>query len=90
MEHNNFVPHRIALEDRSSLSVTGVEHVERFDENSIVLETTEGLLIIEGESLHIGSLRVDGGELAVEGRIDALAYEETSASRPGLLGRLFG
>ena len=69
---------------------SGVEDVERFDENTIVMSTTAGTLVITGENLHIGKLSLDGGELHVDGQIDALSYEDQSYGRSGLLHRLFG
>ncbi len=43
------------------------------------------------ESLHIGKLSLDGGELHVDGRIDALTYEDAPEVRGGgLFSRLFG
>ena len=89
MAYEHSLVHRLTLEGRERLSVTGVEHVERFDETGIVLVTAAGLLEISGEELHIGKLSLDGGELWVEGRIDTLCYEEQE-SRRGLLQRLFG
>ena len=47
-------------------------------------------LTITGEGLHIGQLSLEGGELHVDGRVDAIAYEEADQSRGGLLRRLFG
>ena len=35
-------PHRVVLEERGALSVSGVEEVERFDEEEIVMNTTAG------------------------------------------------
>ena len=35
-------------------------------------------------------LSLDGGELHVDGKIDAVMYEDQSAPRASLLGRLFG
>ena len=75
---------------RSHLSVTGVEDVDRFDENEIVMNTSEGVLVVTGENLHIGKLSLDGGELHVDGRIDSLAFEDAPASRGGFLSRLLG
>ena len=82
--------HRVELLGRESLTVTGVEDVERFDEAEIVMNTAQGVLIVTGEGLHIGKLSLDGGELHVDGRIETLAYEDASAARGGLLARLFG
>ena len=86
----NPAPHRLTLDGRDKLTVSGVEDVERFDENEIVMNTTEGLLIVSGENLHIGKLSLDGGELHVDGRVDALSYEDGGGARGGLFSRLFG
>lgn len=82
--------HRLELNGRESLTVSGVEDVERFDETGIVMSTVEGTLVITGEDLHIGKLSLDGGELHVDGRIDSLTYEDQGPSRGGFLSRLFG
>ncbi|MDD5905228.1 MAG: sporulation protein YabP [Clostridiales bacterium] len=83
--------HRLELEGRERLTVSGVEDVERFDESCIVMSTCVGTLIISGEDLHIGKLSLDGGELHVDGHIDAVTYEESAQQRgASLLSRLFG
>lgn len=82
-------PHHLILEDRERLTVSGVEEVESFDENTIVMVTCQGALVVRGEGLHIEKLSLDGGDLKVEGAIDALLYEEGRDEKPGLLARLF-
>lgn len=82
-------PHRLELMDRAHLTVSGVEDVERFDETGIVMATSAGLLTVTGEGLHIGQLSLEGGELHVDGRIDAISYEEPSEGG-GWLRRLLG
>ena len=82
-------PQRIELSGRESLTVSGVEDVERFDETEIVMNTSLGVLVVTGDSLHIGKLSLDGGELHVDGRIDGVNYEEEQPSRSGLFSRLF-
>ena len=89
-ENPAYTSHQLTLEGRERLTVSGVEDVERFDENTIVMSTTAGTLVITGENLHIGKLSLDGGELHVDGQIDALSYEDQSYGRSGLLHRLFG
>ena len=64
--------HHVILEGREQLSVSGVEEVESFDENSIVMSTCKGTLVVRGEDLHIEKLSLDGGDLKVEGDIDSL------------------
>ena len=83
--------HRLELDGRESLTVSGVEDVERFDENTIVLSTSRGAMVVAGENLHIEKLSLDGGDLKVEGRVNALLYEADRGSRSGgLLSRLLG
>lgn len=84
-------PHHVTMEERSSLTVSGVSDVERFDENEIVMSTSRGTLVVRGEELHIEKLSLDGGDLKVEGSVDALVYEDDGDGRErGLLARLFG
>ena len=89
-ENPAYTNHQLTLEGRERLTVSGVEDVERFDENSIVMSTTAGTLVIAGENLHIGKLSLDGGDLRVEGSIDSLTYEDGGRERGGLFSRLFG
>lgn len=81
--------HRLELDGREHLVVSGVEDVDRFDETEIVMSTSAGTLVVTGENLHIGKLSLDGGELHVDGTIEALTYEDGGAARGGLLARLF-
>ena len=82
--------HRLELTGREHLLISGVEDVERFDETGIVMSTSVGTLVVTGEDLHIGKLSLEGGELHVDGRIDAVSYEEDTASRGGFFSRFFG
>lgn len=81
-------PHHVVMEERRRLSVSGVEDVERFDENTIVLSTTQGAMTVTGENLHIEKLSLDGGDLKVEGEIESLVYEEDRGSTGGFFARL--
>ena len=82
--------HRILLEDREQLTISGVEEVESFDDTTIRMTTLLGELEVQGEGLHIEKLSLDGGDLKVEGTINALVYESQGRERGGLFGRLFG
>lgn len=87
---NRTLYHQLQLDGREKLTVSGVEDVERFDENAIVMSTCAGTLVITGEDLHIGKLSLEGGELKVEGRIDSLEYEEDAPVSGGFFSHLFG
>ncbi|QEK11084.1 sporulation protein YabP [Crassaminicella thermophila] len=82
----------IILESREKLSVSGVEHVTSFDENTIVLETTKGILTIKGNSLDINKLNLDDGNVVVEGTVDAIIYSDRDSignKGIGFLGKMF-
>ena len=83
-------PHRLALDGRRRLNLDGVHDVESFDENLLVLETARGTLVVRGEGLRLQSLSPDGGQVNVEGQIDALIYEDAERGGGGFLHRLFG
>ena len=90
-EELNVLGHRLELDGRERLVVTGVEEVERFDEEEIVMSTVRGTMVVRGTGLHIEKLSLDGGELKVEGNVDALTYEdEGGGERTGFFARLFG
>lgn len=81
--------HEIRLENREKLTVSNVQEVESFDENTIALLTGRGLLIIRGENLQLKSLSIDGGQVSVRGTVHSLDYEEPR-NAGGFFHRLFG
>ena len=83
-------PHKITLDGRSRLTMTGVTEVESFDENMIVLNTTRGTLVIRGEGLHLQLLSLDGGQVHVDGPVVSLPYEDSAREAGGFFARLFG
>ena len=66
--------HTLMLDNRSRLSLTGVEDVSGFNEEAVSVRTTDGTLIIRGSGLHIDELNLDSGDVSIEGRVDAMQY----------------
>lgn len=82
----------LSLTDRKVLELGGVEDVIRFDEESAVFSTSAGTLTVDGSDLHIRVLDLDSGHVSVDGKIDAMLYEDPTAEqkeRSGLFARLF-
>ncbi len=69
----------IILKDRRRLMVSGVNHVESFNEDCIVLDTELGILVVRGAGMHINKLNVETSELDVEGDIGACEYLDNGA-----------
>ncbi len=82
------LPHKLTLDGRSRLNLTGVREVESFDEGMVVLHTTRGTLVVRGDGLHLQMLSLDGGQVHVDGTVNSLTYEDNSQSG-GFFSRLF-
>ena len=80
-------PHAVTLTDRKRLSITGVEDVDCFNEQIVVLKTPLGTLTVTGAGLNVSQLNVEDGRVSVEGEVDALEY--TGGKKKGGLSRLF-
>ena len=83
-EQTPVLPHDLTLSGREKLSMTGVTEVVRFDDETIILHTSLGTLAVHGTDLKLKTLSLEGGQVAVEGQIAALIYEE-----PRPTGRLW-
>lgn len=83
------LPHKLTLQGRSNLSMTGVTEVASFDENAVILHTELGTLIVQGKDLQLKTLSTDSGQVIVEGKVSALVYEEPRPAG-GFWSRMFG
>lgn len=81
--------HKLTLEGRNKLSITGVTDAESFDETVAVLETARGTLIVRGANLHVEQLNLEAGEVRLTGEVDSLSYEENRQTQGSFLQRLF-
>ena len=81
--------HAVSLDDRRKAIISGVEDVDSFNEQMVILATTEGKLTITGSNLNISKLNLEEGALVVEGEVSALEYSGRSKEARGVLGRLF-
>lgn len=82
--------HAVTMLDRGHLDITGVERVESFDHQEIVLVTALGVLRITGENLHIQGLDLETGMCGVNGSVESLTYKDGKAAqrRGNMLQRL--
>lgn len=78
------LPHRLALDERRNLSVTGVTEVVSFDETAAVLNTAAGMLVVQGEGLQLKQLSEEDGRVAVVGQVSALHYEQPKTAESWL------
>lgn len=66
--------HNVVLKRRKQLEITGVKHVDSFDNEEFLLETTMGFLAIRGQQLKMKNLNVEQGVVLIDGKIIDLVY----------------
>ena len=71
------MPHNLILEDRRTLTVSGVSDVDSFDEQTVVVFTD------------INRLSVEVGELLMEGHISSLTYTDEPQKGGGFFSKVF-
>ena len=69
MEERILKGHKVSLFNRNNGIISGVKEVISFDPNEIILDTEQGMLMIQGEELHVTKLTVEKGEVELEGLV---------------------
>lgn len=82
-EQKPALPHKLQLNDRRTLTLTGVTEVLSFDEDIVTARTDLGILEIRGSGLKLKTLSPDGGQVHIEGSIFALIYEDPRPAKTG-------
>ena len=88
MESRIIIPHKITLENRNTMAVTGVLQVVSYDEYRIILRTDYGTLSIQGRDLVAGEISSSQNTLKLTGRVETLQYKAARDKSEGLLARI--
>lgn len=94
MEENKIMSasHKVMMQNRKGGTITGITDVLSFDVKEILLETTQGMLLIKGNDLHVNRLLLEKGEVELDGKIDSLTYSEMHTGQKqgeSLFSRMF-
>ncbi len=81
--------HTISLKDRSSLVISGVDHIYSFNDKKVELLTSLGRLIVEGENLDMNKLNLEENIISVEGTINSLNYAKEKKPEEKFLKKVF-
>lgn len=81
MEREEGLPHKLTVEERKKLNLTGVTEVLHFEEDMARLLTSRGTVAVHGQELRLKCLSLDGGLVSVTGKIDAVIYEQERVKR---------
>ena len=85
--------HRVVIEGKKRISVSGVEDIDSFNENEAVFLCVAGMMTVSGEDLHISRLSLEEGIISIDGEIFSVDYADLSEQRThkqGFLSKLFG
>ena len=82
------LPPNIIVENRRSVTATGITRIVSYDEFSATLETQQGTLVIGGKGIQVSELSIQTGELKIFGQIEYLQYSEPTQSAGGFFRRL--
>ena len=84
---NDMTNHKVSLQSRNAIQITGVTNVESASESGMVLYVGSTLLTIEGENLKVQKIDVDAGNVEAVGLVKSMKYSD-SKSKGGLLKKL--
>lgn len=75
-KEKSFKESLITLSNRKNLTVTGVEKVYEATENRVQLRVSGSNFMILGESLALGKLDIDRGQVEIDGNIREMKFND--------------
>ncbi len=77
MEQSNISKsHKLSMDNRKHLTLTGIKDVVSFDLTQILLESTLGMIHIKGSDIKVTRLSLEKGEVDIEGTVDSIVYSD--------------
>ena len=89
---NNSYNHLVTLNERKSLTMSGVKKIENFDDEEFLLDTVMGHLLIKGEDLELLKMDSMAGSASIKGLINSFSYIDDIKKKKdetGIISRLF-
>lgn len=77
----NHLSHKLIVDQRERINLTGATEVIRFDDDIVEVNTCCGTMTILGEELRLKCLSLEDGALVVQGRIHAVSYQDPRPRR---------
>ena len=77
MEQSNISKsHKLSMDNRKRLTLTGIKDVVSFDLTQILLESTLGMIHNKGSDIKVTRLSLEKGEVDIEGTVDSIVYSD--------------
>lgn len=80
-DHGTPLPHKLTLDERKKLNLTGAREVIHFDEELVELGTFQGTLVVQGRDLRLKCLSLEDGAVVIQGTITGVFYDEPKPRR---------
>ena len=77
MEQSNISKsHKLSMDNRKRLTLTGIKDVVSFDLTQILLESTLGMIHIKGSDIKVTRLSLEKGDVDIEGTVHSFVYSD--------------
>ena len=88
---NNIIGHKINIEERNTIMLSGIKKLNSFDENEFFVDSIMGKILIKGEKLELMKLDTYQGNLSIKGVIDSVLYLDDNKKNKTdtIMSRLF-
>ena len=80
-ESQGGLSHKLTLDERKKLALTGAKEVIHFDEERVELDTCRGIVTVHGSEMRLKCLSLDDGSVVIQGTIAAIIYDEPRQKR---------
>ena len=74
---------QILISDRTKVEIDGVSAVTAFDEDGVILESSLGMIAVEGKELRIENFEKATSKMLIVGKISGVFYLEKSEKKKG-------
>ncbi|MGL5693539.1 MAG: YabP/YqfC family sporulation protein [Peptostreptococcaceae bacterium] len=81
--------HSITLQERSSLVISGVEHIYSFNDKKVEIRTSAGEMVIEGEELDMSKLNLEENLISIDGTINSIVYAKPKKPQENIFKKVF-
>ncbi|HJA41476.1 MAG TPA: sporulation protein YabP [Firmicutes bacterium] len=83
--------HKLVVQNRKIMDITGVKGIGHFDAMQFILDTTMGYLMIQGHEMEMKGFDKQKGTVCIHGNFHAWEYrnEKPGEKTKNLLGKLF-
>lgn len=81
----------VCLFSRKRMEMSGIDEVESFTEEQIILSSSLGMIAVDGRGLKIESFSTESGQIKITGEFDSFYYYSKKENKGGgtFLSRLF-